>query len=265
MGLLHTSLNGSDDHDTYAPCTPADLRAKGYDYWALGHIHKRTPHHEETSSPLASPALYSGNIQGRHIRETGPRGCLIVDVDDGKVSTITFHPLDVFRWELCAVDCADVEDTDEILNRVRSSLHQTIGRHGDLPLGVRISLEGSTPAHQALASHREAITAEIRSLGVIESDGRVWIEQVKFRTSYPRDQKRSLEDHGPLAELVRYLDQLPDNAEAILQLTDELKDLARKLPGELTQSPEGLRLDQPDWIRALIPDLKPMLLDRLKG
>lgn len=265
LGLLHTSLNGSDDHDTYAPCTPADLRAKGYDYWALGHIHKRSLVSEEPTSSTIAPALYSGNIQGRHIREPGSRGCLIVTVDENRRTAITFHPLDVFRWELCSVSCTDAEDTEEVLGRVRTAVRRTLQQHGDLPLGVRIFLEGSTRAHQELCSRREATMAEIRTLGTIESDGKVWVEQVKFHTSYPRTQHLSLEDHGPLAELVRYLDDLPENAIAIQQLADELKDLARKLPSELAQSVDGIRLDQPDWIRTLVPDLKPMLLHRLKG
>ncbi|WP_010584630.1 metallophosphoesterase family protein [Schlesneria paludicola] len=265
LGLLHTSLNGSDEHDTYAPCTPADLRAKGYDYWALGHIHKRSSIPEDAMSTTAAPALYSGNIQGRHIRESGSRGCLLATVNEQGRVNLTFHPLDVFRWEVCSVSCSDAEDSEEILSRVRTELHRVLQLHGELPLGVRVSLEGRTRAHQEVCSHREAITAEIRTLGAIESDGRVWVEQVKFHTSYPQAQHLSLEDHGPLAELVRYLDELPENSAALQQLADELKDLARKLPGELTQSAEGLRLDQPDWIRSLIPDLKPMLLDRLKG
>ena len=40
IGILHTSLSGAPGHDTYAPCKLSDLLAKGYDYWALGHIHK---------------------------------------------------------------------------------------------------------------------------------------------------------------------------------------------------------------------------------
>jgi DNA repair exonuclease SbcCD nuclease subunit len=41
IGLLHTSLNGREGHDTYAPCSLDDLKSKGYDYWALGHVHER--------------------------------------------------------------------------------------------------------------------------------------------------------------------------------------------------------------------------------
>ncbi len=41
VGLLHTSLTGAEGHDPYAPCTPAQLADKRYDYWALGHIHAR--------------------------------------------------------------------------------------------------------------------------------------------------------------------------------------------------------------------------------
>ena len=41
IGVLHTSLTGAAGHDTYAPTSLAVLKAKGYDYWALGHIHAR--------------------------------------------------------------------------------------------------------------------------------------------------------------------------------------------------------------------------------
>jgi DNA repair protein SbcD/Mre11 len=38
IGVLHTAC-GRAGHENYAPCTVADLAARGYDYWALGHVH----------------------------------------------------------------------------------------------------------------------------------------------------------------------------------------------------------------------------------
>src|SRR5690606_40260244 len=47
---------------------PSDL----YDYWALGHVHQRELLHADP------PILFSGCLQGRHARETGPKGATIV-------------------------------------------------------------------------------------------------------------------------------------------------------------------------------------------
>ena len=80
IGVLHTSLNGHPDHDTYAPTHEDVLRARRYDYWALGHVHSRRIVSE------APWIVYPGNTQGRHIRETGPRGCVLVTVDAGEGS-----------------------------------------------------------------------------------------------------------------------------------------------------------------------------------
>src|SRR4051812_43429556 len=41
VGLLHTSAEGREGHDPYAPCTRRALRNQGYDYFALGHVHTR--------------------------------------------------------------------------------------------------------------------------------------------------------------------------------------------------------------------------------
>ncbi|TFH42733.1 MAG: DNA repair exonuclease, partial [Lysobacterales bacterium] len=39
IGVLHTGLGGMGGHANYAPCSLGDLVSKGYDYWALGHVH----------------------------------------------------------------------------------------------------------------------------------------------------------------------------------------------------------------------------------
>jgi DNA repair exonuclease SbcCD nuclease subunit len=263
LGLLHTSLGGSDEHDTYAPCTIAELQSKGYQYWALGHIHKRSALPTEVPDFVFPPILYSGNIQGRHIRETGARGCFIVSVDDRHSVDITFHPLDVFRWEICRVLCANAHSLDDVVEAVRTSLRPMMQQNLDIPLGVRVVLYGATQAHQELSSHRERLIAEIRSAAMQVSDGKIWVEKVRLSTEYPARQNSLSTDDGPLAELVRYLEELPDDPEGLGRLQDELKDLAKKLPPELMQGSEGLRLSDIDWVRELTRELKPLLLDRL--
>jgi DNA repair exonuclease SbcCD nuclease subunit len=58
IGLLHTSLTGRPGHDNYAPTTPDTLTLKGYDYWALGHVHAREVVQEEPW------IVFPGNLQG---------------------------------------------------------------------------------------------------------------------------------------------------------------------------------------------------------
>ncbi|MFT5394146.1 MAG: exonuclease SbcD, partial [Gammaproteobacteria bacterium] len=74
IGVLHTALEGNAQHAPYAPCTLGQLQAFGYDYWALGHVH------EYSCLSTAPHVVYPGNLQGRNIRETGPKGAVLVDV-----------------------------------------------------------------------------------------------------------------------------------------------------------------------------------------
>lgn len=261
LGVLHTSLNGSEEHDTYAPCTPAELKAKGYNYWALGHIHKRSSLSDHGNGTV--PILYSGNIQGRHIREPGDRGCLIVTTDDRHQANIDFRPLDVFRWQVCEVPCDDVASTDECVERFRKSVQELIQDNPKMPFGMRVSLKGQTKLHQRLTSQRESLTAEIRSQATIVSDGRVWVEQVRLNTTYQAAPQLSADDDGPMGELVSYLDELLESESGLESLMNELKDLAKKLPPEVLQSPNGVAIQEVDWIRECVKQIKPALLDRL--
>lgn len=76
LGLLHTSLTGRPGHDRYAPCSEEDLTTKGYGYWALGHIHQPEIISQDPW------IVFAGNCQGRHVKETGARGCRLVTVND---------------------------------------------------------------------------------------------------------------------------------------------------------------------------------------
>ena len=106
IGLLHGNLEGENEHSQYAPFSISDLVNKQFDYWALGNIHKRQ---EILHSP---PIIYPGNIQGRHKKESGVKGCYYVELE-GKHSNIEFIPTSEIVWEssLITIDEEDTFDT----------------------------------------------------------------------------------------------------------------------------------------------------------
>jgi DNA repair exonuclease SbcCD nuclease subunit len=139
IGVLHTAATGSPDHSTYAPCSAADLQALQYDYMALGHIHKR-----QAVLEGQFPAWFSGNLQGRSPRETGPKGALVVDFEPGSPADVTFEPVDVARWEHIEIDTTGMSDTDELgavaRERMRDKVRSAEGRTAIL----RVSITGTT-------------------------------------------------------------------------------------------------------------------------
>ena len=134
VGLLHTSADGREGVARYAPCTVESLRGKGYDYWALGHVHTR-----EEVDARAAPIVFPGNTQGRHIREPGAKGCVVVRVD-GSGTTRTFHPLDVLRWETLPIDATSLTHGDDLPEIVAEGLTDLLAEADGRSLAVRIEI-----------------------------------------------------------------------------------------------------------------------------
>lgn len=257
IGVLHTSLEGDAEHVRYAPCSLDDLRSKEYQYWALGHIHNRRI--------LADVpyVVYPGNTQGRHIRETGAKGCYLVTVDDrGRISA-EFRPLDVFRWAECDVDCSAAVNGDEILDRFRLRLTELLAAADGLSLGVRVVLRGDTEFHQVLTASKEQWTAEIRSAAIVQAGDLAWIEKVQFGTSAPAEQDADGLGDAAAEELSRILDGLSASDDSLKELAEELASLKTKLPAELLHGADALALDDPQWLRQVLAEVRPFLLARL--
>lgn len=262
LGILHTCLTGESDHARYAPCDESDLRAKGYDYWALGHVHNRTLLPSE-GRPLGDPvALFSGNIQGRHIRETGPKGCFVVEVDERQQLAIRFEALDVFRWFEIRVDCEGLSHPDEAVEQFQRELSDVVAENAPLPLGVRVIFHGACAADRELRGDPVHWLNEVRNAAIQVAQERVWIEKVKFVTTAPRESNVTWTEDGPIGELVRYLDELPHDEIALSSLSTELADFEKKLKAERL---DLLRPTNPEWLRSVIGDLKPLLIKRLEG
>lgn len=116
IGLMHTSLDGAAGHDPYAPCALADLVGHGYEYWALGHIHKRAVY--ETESTLV---VMPGIPQGRSIRETEGGSATLVEIDLQGVRARPV-PVELLRFMRVPVNFSDVTDQAGRDARLRAAL-----------------------------------------------------------------------------------------------------------------------------------------------
>ena len=177
IGLLHTCLDGKPGHEPYAPCTVDGLRSKGYQYWALGHVHNRE---EVNQDPWI---VFPGNIQGRHIRELGPKGCTLVSVDNGEIAEVEHHDLDVMRWAACELDVSVSETIDDIYEVVRDGLQSALDSAEGRPVAVRLVLRGATPAHSSLHAERAHLIQEYRALATGLGGAGIWIEKFSIKTT----------------------------------------------------------------------------------
>ena len=262
IGILHTSLDDSSgEHARYAPCTIGELEARQYQYWALGHIHQR-----QLIPCGGAPAVFPGNIQGRHIREAGPKGCLLVTVDDRGTPRSEFRPLDVFRWELCAIEGSGAVSGDEIVERFAGALSALLERNDGMPLAVRVVVSGQCPAHDGLLADPIAWTNQVRTAAIDVSSGLVWVEKVKWRTSPVRTLDEGTLAEGPVGELVRMIRELKESDELPAEVSRDLfADLERKLPDELKQADDGVSLLDRRALRGTLDEVEPLLLARLSA
>lgn len=257
IGMLHTSANGREGHEPYAPCTVPGLAAKGYGYWALGHVHKREVLSEDPW------IVFSGNIQGRHIREQGAKGCSLVMVEDGAVGTVEHRALDVVRWHDVQVDATDADDGDEILERVGQAIQEKVEEDEDVLHAVRVTISGRCGAHAQLQADVNGWINQIRAIGTDVSNGQVWIEKVRIQTRAEIDPERIRAREDAISGLLKSVEDLGSIDEAMEALDGDLAALRKKLPTELQSGEEALDLDSPAKREQLLAEIQQILIPRL--
>ncbi len=224
IGLLHCLLSGASGHLSYAPCTLDQLLAKEYNYWALGHVHQHVLVHQNP------PVVYPGCSQGRHIRETGTKGCVLVYTDNDELQP-EFIPLDVLRWFRLEVDISGAEKVEEATEAVGDILRETMAELDERICCARIVLTGRCPLHGRLHTEPETITANIRALAAHISHNRAWIEKIEIDTRPIIDLDELARSDTPQGELLRYLEELEAGGNMLDELNIDLSALKAKLAG----------------------------------
>ncbi len=259
IGVLHTALEGYAAHGRYAPCTLAELQAKGYDYWALGHVH------EHAILSRAPWVVFPGNLQGRHIREAGPRGAMLVTADSGGITAAERLIVDVLRWELLVVDANGADDLPAVIQRAGVALDallqaQTGTTH---PLALRVSISGRTAAHGVLfgleAQLREEILAQAAALG----GDRVWIEKVRLDTTPAADAAQISARADAMADLQALLAEAPSDEAFMRSLAEDLQLLTAKAPMELTEAVSDFKAIRAGDVSAIVQAVTPGLIAHL--
>jgi len=175
IGMLHTSCDGRPGHASYAPCSSGDLVARGYDYWALGHVHQfevlqAFPH-----------IVYPGNLQGRSIRECGAKGGVFVDVQDGRVRELRRIVTDHARWAEVVVD-ASAHDGKESLLRAVAQAFAPVAREAEGRLvAARLRVTGATALHRALLADQEQFADDALAAAQQNAED-IWIEKLRIET-----------------------------------------------------------------------------------
>jgi DNA repair exonuclease SbcCD nuclease subunit len=256
IGMLHTSLTGRAGHDTYAPTDLPMLIAKGYDYWALGHVHAREMVSEQPR------IVFSGNLQGRHAKETGAKGCELVTVEGGRIEA-EFVALDVVRWSQLAVPLDGVERLEALGEAFRQALEPVLTGATDRLHAVRVTLTGSTELHRLEADQPGTLAAAMHAAAQDIGEAEIWIEQVRLDLSRPLDRTQAALRQDAIGELVRLVDSiLGDEVELMRRAQAELGDLFSSMPQEVTAG-DVPALDDPAELKRLLMDAESTVLARL--
>ena len=178
IGLLHTSCDGRPGHASYAPCTLADMAARGYDYWALGHVHE---FEIVSSDPYV---VYPGNLQGRSVRECGPKGAVIVDVEDGRVTNLRRIVTDQARWAVLAVDAQPHETEAALLGALEVAFRLVADAAEGRLVAARVRLTGETALHRRLVADQARFADEVLAAAQRCAED-IWLEKLSLETREP--------------------------------------------------------------------------------
>lgn len=248
IGVLHTSCDGRPGHAAYAPCTVQDLASRGYQYWALGHVHE---YEELSRDPWI---IYPGNLQGRSIRECGPKGAVLVDVADGQIVGTRRLALDRARWAIAAIELTGIEDEASALRRIEDTITPEAAAAEGRLLALRVRLTGSTPLHRRLVADPDRMADEIQAAANrIHED--IWLERLRIETVDPH---AAADDTLASLDLSALLEGLEQDPQFQARVADLVTTITGKLPGGIANEGPPLTSD----LGALLEEARAMLVAR---
>lgn len=258
IGMLHTSLTGRVGHDPYAPTSVETLSAKGYDYFALGHIHAREVVRE------ANPRIvFPGNLQGRHVGETGSKGCELVTVEGNTVTRAEHISLDVVRWHHLILDSSGIETVTALAQKFQDLGRQCAAGALDRLHAMRVTVQGESPLAATEARDPGTIAASIQAATQDFGTADLWIESVHVELRLPIDRLALADRPDAVSEVVQLVNELAASDDVLRAWAISSLDKLPNLPPELVDL-ELTRLSA-EQLRTFLAEAEATVLSKLSN
>lgn len=246
IGLLHGFEEGQkSEHGRYAPFSLAELAEKNYDYWALGHIHKRQ---QLSAEPLV---YYSGNTQGRHRKETGDKGCLLVKLSRTG-HTVDFKATAPIVWKELKVDVSTLDTLNSIYEKIKLAVDDASDGQTLLYLKIIVSSNLSDKIMAKLNQddfietlHHDSNNTFAFVTGLKIQISNVTANQVSLEQLFPEEWKRSVEYYSENEAFNEVTKELLDTHPFSVELSEQTEDYRREiLESALTLLQYDLGMDE---------------------
>lgn len=113
--IVHGTLNGSENNPNEKnPMSKTKLKELGFDYIALGHIHKPDYVSEENQN-----IVYPGSTIAMGFDELGNHGFILGDIDKEKLD-IKFIPVDNKEFKVIELDITNINDQEELIEKLNT-------------------------------------------------------------------------------------------------------------------------------------------------
>lgn len=258
IGMLHTALTGRDGHAPYSPCSQGTLAARGYDYWALGHVH--------TADVIGEDPwiVFPGCPQGRGLRECGPKGVMVIETEGDHVTSAEPHAVDVVRWANVTVDVTGAAEREDALALVRQALTDVLPSADGRTLACRVAIEGACEAHRSLGAYPARMTDEVRALALDVGAGQIWVAglQCATRPSVVAGDLNARRD--PIARLLVDARAAAADTQQLSEQIPAITELGALMPPG-TLGDGHLGPTDPQWLSERVAAAERLLTGRLTG
>lgn len=250
IAMLHTSLAGAEGHDPYAPCTVGELTAAGFDYWALGHVHRRQVHSK------APWIVMPGTPQGRDMGEPGPKSATLLTID--KAIEIEEVPTSAVEFLHLRIDATDTDSDDALRDMVKRTLRDTARSLVSESAVVRLELTGRTRRRWQILRDQDVWNETAAQYA--RETGTLWLDKVVFDMTDTAERGHTATDE--LAGIMKTIREEPGFSKTCrAEIEGILHELAPQRRAELL--PDEAAMEQ--LARRLAEAGAERILARMKG
>jgi DNA repair protein SbcD/Mre11 len=260
IGVLHTGLEGYAAHAHYAPCTLDQLKAKGYNYWALGHIHQGEILNENPH------IIFPGNLQGRKITEHGRKGAVLVTVEETTIIDVQWIYPDIVRWSQLNIDLTSCNLREEALAISETMMHKAVEQEAEgRTLAMRIIFNIRSELYSSIVFDEAYFRAELQSIATGNYGDALWVEKIKFKVLSETESTNSQDHRDAVYELKNMLNEAANDQILIKTIVQNMEALLRLLPPDIRSNADLELLShlQAKKPKEVVEEVIPFLLSAL--